>query len=80
MESGTGLVMGMGEQAGALDRLEAFASLNGPAFYGREVNTGTVTLERTDWQVPDEYPMGDTTVVPLMAGDTMRWQVTDVSP
>lgn len=67
-----------GVQAGALHRLEAFASLNGAAFYGRAANAGTVTLERADWRVPAEYPMGDTTVVPLMAGETMRWKVTDV--
>lgn len=66
------------EEAGALHRLEAFASLNGAAFYGRAANAGTVTLERADWRVPAEYPMGDTTVVPLMAGETMRWKVTDV--
>src|SRR5437764_13163148 len=44
------------DRAGALDRLEAFASLNGPAFYGLPANAGTVTLRRHGWTVPDDMP------------------------
>ena len=63
------------EAAGALDRLEAFASLNGPRFYGLAANEGQVTLERLDWTVPASYPMGDDTVVPLRAGHTLHWRL-----
>ncbi|CAG2142693.1 dihydroorotase [Cupriavidus numazuensis] len=62
------------EAAGALARLEAFASFNGPAFYGLPRNTGTLTLKREDWQVPTELPFGDTTLLPLRSGETLRWK------
>jgi dihydroorotase len=63
------------EAAGALDRLEGFASRHGPAFYGLAPNSGTVTLERADWQVPDSYPLADSAVVPLLAGETLEWRI-----
>ncbi|CAG2146370.1 dihydroorotase [Cupriavidus numazuensis] len=62
------------DAAGALDKLEAFASFNGPAFYGLPRNTGTLTLEREDWELPAELPYGDATLVPLRAGETLRWK------
>lgn len=62
------------DAAGALDKLEAFASFNGPAFYGLPRNTGTLTLEREDWQLPAELPYGDTTLVPLRGGEMLRWK------
>ncbi|QET02778.1 MULTISPECIES: dihydroorotase [Cupriavidus] len=64
------------DNAGALDKLEAFASFNGPAFYGLPRNTGTLTLAREDWELPTEVPYGETTLVPLRAGETMRWKAT----
>lgn len=63
------------EAEGRLDMLEAFASVNGPAFYGLPVNEGTLTLRRVAMRVPDELPMGDTAVVPLAAGEELGWQV-----
>ena len=63
------------DAAGRLDRLEAFASLNGPAFYGLPVNQGTLTLRRAPYAIPDELPMADTTVVPLAAGESLGWTV-----
>jgi dihydroorotase len=63
------------EAAGALDRLEAFASFHGPDFYGLPRNRDTVTLAAEEWNVPDEYEIGDETLVPLNAGATMRWRV-----
>ena len=63
------------EAAGALDRLEAFASEHGARFYGLPLNENSVTLERTDWTVPPEFPFGPDSVVPLRAGETMRWRV-----
>lgn len=67
------------EAHGALDQLEAFASLNGPAFYGLPVNRGTVTLVRESWPVPDAYPFGDSTVVPFRAGGTVSWRVAEAA-
>lgn len=64
------------ERTGRLDRLEAFASLNGPAFYGLPTNTGTLTLERQPLTIPESLPMGgDATLVPLAAGKTLQWRV-----
>jgi dihydroorotase len=61
--------------AGALDRLEGFASHFGADFYGLPRNKGKVTLERVEWRVPDEYPFGAETVVPLRAGQTIGWRM-----
>ena len=63
------------EQAGALDKLESFASRHGAGFYGLSVNAGTVTLERNDTPVPEEIPFGDDRLVPFRAGDIVRWRV-----
>ncbi|KAF7783804.1 dihydroorotase [Pseudoalteromonas rubra] len=63
------------EEAGALDKLEGFASHFGPDFYGLPRNTDTITLEKSSWQVPDSYPLGDTQVVPIKAGASIDWQV-----
>lgn len=62
------------EQADALDKLEAFASFYGADFYGLPRNEDKVTLERATWNVPEELPMGDTTVVPLDAGQSLNWK------
>jgi dihydroorotase len=64
------------EEAGALDRLEGFASHHGADFYGRPRNTGTITLRREAWQVPEGYPLGPDTVVPLRAGELIGWRVS----
>ncbi len=63
------------DQAGALDRLEGFASFHGPAFYGLPRNTGTITLKRTPMAVPGEIPYGAHTLVPLRAGGTVAWSL-----
>jgi len=64
------------DAAGALDRLEAFASFNGPDFYRLPRNTGKVTLEQQSWTVPEafEYAGGDA-LVPLRAGESLRWKL-----
>jgi dihydroorotase len=64
------------EAAGALDRLEGFASHFGADFYGLPRNAGRITLEKTDWQVPADYPLGDDTVVPLRAGESIGWRLS----
>ncbi len=63
------------EQANALDKLEAFASFNGPAFYGLPRNTDMVTLKRETWDIPAELPFGDATIVPLNGGESMHWKL-----
>jgi dihydroorotase len=63
------------EQAGALDKLEAFASLNGPGFYGLPVNEGTITLKRETWSLPATVPMGEQDLVPLNAGEQIVWKM-----
>ncbi len=63
------------EDAGALDRLEGFASRFGAAFYGLPAHTDTVTLVREAWTVPAEYRFGADTIVPLRAGETVRWKL-----
>lgn len=64
------------EAAGALDKLEAFASFHGADFYGLPRNTHRVTLTRTDWEVPATLPFADSTLVPMYAGKTLDWQVS----
>lgn len=64
------------EAAGALDRLETFASLNGPAFYGLKPNPDRITLQREVWQVPDSYAyLGSDPLVPLRAGESVAWKL-----
>jgi dihydroorotase len=62
------------DTAGALERLEAFASFHGPDFYGLPRNTDSITLERAPWTVPATYPLGEGTVVPLRAGERVPWR------
>ncbi len=61
------------EAIGALDKLEAFASFYGPDFYRLPRNNGTITLEKSEQNIPESYPMADSSVVPLMAGQTIPW-------
>jgi len=63
------------EAAGALDRLEAFASFNGPAFYGLPRNTGTITLRRQHWTPPESFAFGQAELKPLRAGESLPWQL-----
>jgi dihydroorotase len=63
------------EDAGALHRLEGFASEYGPRFYGLPLNEGFITLSRDLWTVPASYPFGQDVVVPMMAGEQLRWRV-----
>ena len=63
----------------ALDRFEAFASFNGPAFYGLPRNSGTVTLRRQAWTLPESLPFGETRLKPLRGGDSLAWQLAESS-
>ncbi len=64
------------EAAGALDKLEAFASHYGPDFYGLERNQHQVTLVKTPWQVPASFTFGVDELVPVKANETLQWQLT----
>jgi dihydroorotase len=63
------------EEAGALDKLEGFASIFGAQFYGLPVNEDTITLARQEWTVPQRLKFGDTELVPLRAGETLPWKL-----
>jgi dihydroorotase len=63
------------DAAGALDKLEAFASLNGPAFYGLPVNSGHVVLKREAWTLPEAVPFGDAQLKPLRGGEAIGWRL-----
>ncbi|WP_286268691.1 dihydroorotase [Thalassotalea hakodatensis] len=65
------------EQESALDKLEGFASLNGPRFYNLPVNSDTITLEKSAWSVPETMALGDDIVVPIRAGEDIHWRVLD---
>ena len=65
------------EQADALDRLEAFASHFGPDFYGLPRNTGRVQLRREALTVPSSVPLGEDEMVPMLAGETLPWQINN---
>jgi dihydroorotase len=62
------------EEEAALDKLEGFASINGPSFYGLPVNETRVTLERQECPVPERIEVAGGQVVPWMAGETLKWR------
>ncbi|WP_047193839.1 dihydroorotase [Caldimonas brevitalea] len=63
------------EAAGALDKLEGFASFHGADFYGLPRNQGHVTLRRESWTVPETLPFGEAQLKPLRAGESLAWRV-----
>ncbi len=63
------------EQAGALDKLEAFASFHGPDYYRLPRNSGTITLRKEEWQVPATVGFGEHQLVPLRAGEMLHWKM-----
>jgi dihydroorotase len=65
------------EQEDALDKLELFASLNGPAFYNLPVNPDKITLNKKEWNVPATMAFGNDVVVPIRASETIQWQVSE---
>ncbi|MES2820423.1 MAG: dihydroorotase [Pseudomonadota bacterium] len=68
------------DQRKALDKLEGFASLHGPDFYGLPRNTDRITLVREDWTAPTSLPFGEQTVIPLRAGESLRWRLLENHP
>ncbi|MCY1423800.1 Dihydroorotase [compost metagenome] len=65
------------EQRNALDKLEAFASFHGPDFYGLPRNADSITLVREDWQAPASLQLGEQELIPLRAGETLRWRLLE---
>jgi dihydroorotase len=65
------------EEEGALDRLEAFAALNGPEFYRLPVNEARITLRRQPCPVPERIGEGEAAVIPFRAGETLRWRLAE---
>ncbi|MFZ3129275.1 MAG: dihydroorotase [Rhodoferax sp.] len=63
------------DAAGALGQLEAFASFNGAAFYGLPRNTGTITLRREAWTMPESFAFGEAQLKPLCAGESLPWRL-----
>ncbi len=66
------------EAAGALDRLEGFASFHGADFYGLPRNTGTITLRRESWTPPEQFAFGQAELKPLRAGEALPWRMVSV--
>lgn len=63
------------ESQNRLDQLEQFASINGARFYGLTPNQETITLKKSEWNVPTTYPGGDEMIVPLRAGEKLSWRL-----
>ena len=63
------------EEEGALENLEAFASLNGPKFYGLKPNADTITLKRAKTKVPEHIPAGRSRFIPFCAGQSLSWRL-----
>ena len=65
------------EEEAALDRLEAFAALNGPAFYSLPANEARITLRREPLPVPERIGEGENSLVPFRGGETLRWRLSE---
>ena len=65
------------DNAGALDKLEAFASFNGADFYGLARNAGTITLRRESWTPPESFAFGEAELKPLRSGEALLWKFVD---
>ncbi|AJJ10947.1 dihydroorotase, homodimeric type [Yersinia rohdei] len=63
------------EEMNALQHLEAFCSLNGPAFYGLPVNQDFVELIQVPFQQPEEISLGNEAIIPFLAGQTINWSI-----
>ncbi len=66
------------DEAGALDRLEAFGSFHGADFYGLPRNNQRITLENTPWRVAESLRLGSETVIPFRGGETVNWRLAEV--
>ncbi|XP_010553461.1 PREDICTED: dihydroorotase, mitochondrial-like [Tarenaya hassleriana] len=62
------------EEAGALEKLEAFTSFNGPDFYGLPRNSSKIRLRKSPWKVPEAFSFSFGEIIPMFAGETLQWQ------
>ena len=67
------------DNAGALDKLEGFASLHGPAFYGLPRNQGSITLQRESWTSPESFAFGEAQLKPLRGGEALPWRLVETT-
>jgi dihydroorotase len=67
------------DHVGALDKLEGFASLHGPAFYGLPPNQGSITLQRESWTPPESFAFGEAQLKPLRAGEALPWRLVQTT-
>lgn len=65
------------DKAGALDKLEGFASIHGPQFYDLPVNKEKITLVREEWTLPESFQIGEDSIVPLRGGQQLTWKIAD---
>ncbi len=65
------------DHAGALDRLEGFASIFGAKFYDLPQNTASITLKRENWEIPESLPLGQEKIIPLRAGEACQWKLVN---
>lgn len=65
------------EKAGALDKLEAFASQNGARFYGLPENSRKITLIKEKQEIPESFAVGDEKMIPMRAGGSVAWRLVD---
>ena len=63
------------DAAGALDKLEAFASFYGADFYGLPRNSDSISLIKQSWTAPEQLPLGSDTIYPLCGGEQLHWQI-----
>jgi len=63
------------DKSDALDKLEGFASQFGPEFYGLPINSGSITLKRENWKVPQSLSLGNDKIIPLRAGEHCEWKM-----
>ncbi|PKA49238.1 Dihydroorotase, mitochondrial [Apostasia shenzhenica] len=66
------------EEAGALDKLEAFMSFNGPEFYGLPRNSTKIVLKKSPWRVPESYAFASGEIVPMFTGEMLEWLPCDI--
>lgn len=67
------------DRAGALDKLNAFVSHHGSDFYGLPRNEDSITLKKQPWTLPNSFDLGGAPLIPLLAGETLNWQVVSSS-
>ena len=63
------------DKAGAMDKLEAFASTNGPDFYNLPYNNTSISLKKESWEIPSSLPFDGSEIIPLAAGNKLSWRL-----